>query len=290
MPWRQITLTLSAADLERAEALLRLAGAAAITLADDGDDPVLEPPPGTIAVWPRVRLTALFEAAPNLNAVIELVTATTEVDDITTSVIHDADWRAGWEQSIVPIYVADTLTIVPADYELETPADTTVKLGMGLAFGTGRHPTTRLCLEWIAENDVSGREVFDFGCGSGVLALAALCRGARSAVATDNDEQALIATRENARLNNQLDKIRVVPVHELGDDFRPDLTFANILAGTLVEHEKMLAQLQRTGGDLIVSGVLPSQSDDVISAFRNDYQDFTVKELDGWLLIGAKRI
>lgn len=288
MGWQQITLAISAEDLNRAETLLRLAGARAVTLTDDGDDPVLEPPPGAIEVWPRIRLTALFDEpidADRLGALLggDVVTGQLDVRKLT-----DADWAQGLQQTVDPIRFGDRLRLVPASDAAPIAAPDVLKLNMGLAFGTGRHPTTHLCLDWIAAADLTGARVLDFGCGSGVLALAALKLGAAEAYATDNDEQALVATAANARLNALegalwLGPPETVPALEM------DILFANILAGTLQSLAGDFARCQPPGGRIVLSGVLSGQTNAVVDAFTHWYEHFDIAELDEWVRVTASR-
>lgn len=288
MAWQQITLTVSAADLDRTETLLRLAGARSVTLADDGDDPVLEPPPGAIEVWPHIRLTALFDVPVDTDRLGALLAHDVETGELTTRELTEADWAKGLQQTVEPMRFGDRLRLVPADDPASIAAQDIVKLNMGLAFGTGRHPTTRLCLEWLAAADVRGATVLDFGCGSGVLALAALKLGAAHAFATDNDKQALAATDANARLNATEDRLWIGAPDEL-PAVEIDVLFANILAGTLQALAGDFAACQPGGAVIVLSGVLVRQTQDVIAAFAPHYERFDTCELDEWVRITAVR-
>lgn len=288
MAWQQITFALAAAETGRAESLLQLAGAVAVTLGDDRDDPVLEPPPGAVELWPHVRLTALFDDDADAEAIAALIAEALDADSVDIARLEDDDWIAGWQQTIEPIEVAPGLRIAPAGHGDEYPTGSTVLLNMGLAFGTGRHPTTRLCLEWLAAGSMTGLDVLDYGCGSGVLALAALKRGARRGICVDNDEQALIATRANAALNGVADRVHTSMPEALTAQ-HADLIVANILAGTLQSLVPILAARQTTGGRLVLSGILAEQAETVIDAFSSDYSGFEVAELDGWVRIAAHR-
>lgn len=289
MAWQQLTLSLGADEMPRIEALLKLSGAQAVAISDDGDDPVLEPAPGSTPVWPRVRLRALFAGDCDVGKVAGLIAGeVTGNADIGIDRLTNEDWAETWRQTITPLALGTRLAIVPAEDLDGPPAPGQLALRMGVAFGTGRHPTTRLCLEWLVEHLRGGESVLDYGCGSGVLALAALRLGAHRAWATDDDPQALSACEENARLNGLADSIRVVPPHRL-DCPDAELVLANILTGPLIELAPVFARRQRASGRIVLSGLLPSQAEDVAAAYAPHYKAITIRELEGWCRLTAER-
>jgi ribosomal protein L11 methyltransferase len=217
-----------------------------------------------------------------------MIAGALDVDVIDIADLDEQDWIGAWQQQVEPIEIGGVLSIVPAEAAGQSDPATAVLLNMGLAFGTGRHPTTRLCLEWLGAESVTGACVLDYGCGSGVLALAALKRGADFVYATDNDEQALIATAGNATLNGMRERLWIGPPETLPDE-QIDLLLANILAGTLQDCAATLTQRQTRGGRLVLSGILEAQADRVIAAFEAGYTDFAVAALDGWVRISARR-
>jgi ribosomal protein L11 methyltransferase len=212
--WQQLVVHLRAEDVPHAEALLRLAGAAALAAADAGDDPLLEPAPGALPLWPHVELRALFARSIDLDRLRALVEASVRTERASAiAVVNDEDWQAAWRERITALEFGSALTILPADADFGSRGAACVKLHMGLAFGTGRHPTTALCLDWLARNPPRKDRVLDFGCGSGILALAALALGAQRAWAVDHDPQALAATRDNTGLNDRGESLWVGPPH-----------------------------------------------------------------------------
>jgi ribosomal protein L11 methyltransferase len=287
--WQEITVSLSAADAAQAESLLRLAGAEAVTLADAGDDPVLEPAPGAIEIWPNVLMTALFAAGVDTAGLSELLKQSADIEWVEARTVSESDWIGGWRQSVDAIEINERLRIVPSEQVDSAPSASAVMLNMGLAFGTGRHATTRLCLEWLASQHDPGPTALDFGCGSGILALAALKLGTEFVYATDNDPQALIATRENAKLNGMTKGLWLGAPEALPGGRRVDLILANILAGTLCDLADDFARRHTAGGRLLLSGILTAQRAAVIAAYSDHYQNFQTAELDGWLRIAAER-
>jgi ribosomal protein L11 methyltransferase len=283
MAWQQISMRLDAGQSDAVEAILRLAGAASVSVSDAGNDPLYEPPPGTTPTWPQVRLTALFDTTFDLGRLARLLPSSVDAASISIDTVAERDWIHAWRESITLLTFGNRLEIVPAPNTASVPRAPRLALNMGLAFGTGRHPTTRMCLEWLAGADWSDATVLDFGCGSGILALAALRCGARYAWATDHDPQALTATRDNARSNGLEDALWIGKPDSL-PAFDADVVMANILAGTLCELAALLAARQGRGGRIVLSGVLESQSSAVLDAYSPYYQDFQATELDGWIM------
>jgi ribosomal protein L11 methyltransferase len=270
------------------ETILTLAGALAVAISDDGDDPILEPPPGSTPIWPRSKLTALFDGDQDLTRISELLSPVIETGAISTTHVLDRDWIDGWRQSVSTLNISDRLQIVPAGANEEVLESTQIAISMGLAFGTGEHPTTRLCLRWLAQELPEGTTVLDYGCGSGILALAALRLGARYAWATDIDDQALTAVTQNAQLNSMQEQIWIGPITSL-PSVEVDVVCANILAGTLCDLAGSFAAHQRPGGKLVVSGILESQVDDVKDAYRPYYSRFEFETDDGWSRLAGER-
>lgn len=287
MKFRQVSLRLDRSEAARAEALLNLAGALALTFVDSEDAPLFEPAPGTTPLWERLGIHALLPSDVDAAAVAAILRQSLpSATDIDVRCIEDADWRAGLEQEVFVRRIAANLGIVPADWDGAPPADVCVKIHMGLAFGTGRHPTTTLCLNWLARNPPRGLDVCDFGCGSGVLAIAALKLGATSAVAIDNDPQALAATCENARLNDTESTLRAGRLEDF-TDISVDLVLANILAGTLRRSVATIAAMLRPGGVIVLSGVLAEQTAEVARAYAERFESLDTSTLDGWACMTA---
>jgi ribosomal protein L11 methyltransferase len=284
--WLELTLRLRAEDFPGVEALLTLAGATSIAISDDGDTPILEPAPGTTPLWPTIRARALFDAATDPQAIGGLL-GPIDARDIEFKLISDAEISANAQAPISPVDIGPRLKIVPAD-ALDRTDRRLLGLHMGLAFGTGQHPTTRLCLEWLEREMPAGIRVLDYGAGSGVLALAALQLGATHVTAIDNEPQALAAAERNARLNGLERSIRIAPPEMLEAD-RFDLIVANILARPLIELADDFAGRQSAGGRIVLSGILASQLDELENHYRTYYEDFARQELADWGLLTGTR-
>ena len=289
MGWQQLVLHVRAADVPRAEALLRLAGTTALAAGDAGDDPLLEPAPGALPLWPHVELRALFAAGVDLErlrAFIEAAVVTEGASSIAA--IEDEDWHSAWRERITALEFGSALAIIPADAALRSSRTGCVKLHMGLAFGTGQHPTTALCLDWLAQHPPRAARVLDFGCGSGILALAALALGAQRAWAVDHDPQALIATEDNADLNDRVATLWVGTPERL-PAVEVDLVLANIVAGTLIELAPRFAACTRPGATVVLSGMLADQRGAIEAAYSRSFEDFVLAAKDEWLRMTARR-
>jgi ribosomal protein L11 methyltransferase len=270
MPFLQLTLTIGEADPAPYEDALLAAGAMSITLEDAADDPVLEPAPGATPLWPRVRIKALFESAASTDDIRSLLSAEAPrpLPALTFEVLGDRAWEREWLKDFRPMKFGRRLWICPggqrpspseliANPERLSPA--LVELDPGLAFGTGTHPTTALCLEWLDGAALGGRRLIDYGCGSGVLGIAALKLGAAHVLALDIDAQALIATRDNA-IRNGVGNAMAVQLVADATVAPVDIVLANILAGPLEQLAPTMAALVRPGGSLVLSGILRDQA------------------------------
>ena len=269
MGWLRIRVDVDAGMLPLAEAVLESIGALSITSSDAGDSPILEPAPGTTPVWPTCRLEALFDENTDAAAVRSAL-GSLKLDERRVQADHlmDADWQNAWRQHAVQACFGGRLWVIPR--EAEAPGELALRLDPGLAFGTGSHPTTRLCLEWLAQQQLEGLRVLDLGCGSGILGLAALKLGCASVHAIDHDPQALLATRDNAAYNALADE-RLIPgepaLLERAEPF--DLVVANILANPLIELAADITAWTRIGGRIVLSGLLAGQMDEVQAAYPN---------------------
>ena len=282
-----MALTVPASVVAEIEALLELAGALAISRTDAGDTPLLEPESGAAPLWPIVRIAALFDHAVDRHAVERLVAPLT-LGETAWETLADSDWRTALEQSVEPRRIGQRLLLVPAEWDGDAGARTVVRLAMGLAFGTGRHATTALCLEWLDSAPLQDKRLLDLGCGSGVLAIAALKLGAEYAWATDTEPQALAATQRNAARNDVDAALWVGAPSELST-IRADIVIANILAGTLIDSAPLLSCVVRPAGRLVMSGILAPQRHDVERAFGAGFEHFEAIERAGWLRLTAHR-
>jgi ribosomal protein L11 methyltransferase len=284
---QQISARVAGSKAPRAEALLSLAGALAITLDDGGDTSLFEPAVGETPLWPTVVLHGMFPKKLDITAVARLLRECIDPRiEIAVAQIRNTDWAAGLEQSIAPIDIGSRLRLAPAEHTQLAGARALVRLHMGVAFGTGQHPTTRLCLEWLEREAIDGLDVLDYGCGSGILAVAALGLGAHRAWAVDTDPQAVTAARRNAALNGCENALWCGQSGEL-PEIKPDLILANILAGTLVGRASRFGRLIADNGRIVLSGILDAQRDFVIAAYESHFSSFAVESRDGWTMITA---
>jgi len=285
---QRLTLRLIAADVPKAEALLTLAGAETLSLRDAADDPVFEPEPSTAPLWPNVTLEALFPSGAGAAPLLEILNATFPGAQPILEDVEDTAWQARLPRPVEARAIGTRLWLAPAD-DANVPKDRrVVRINMGLAFGTGEHPTTALCLDWLEAHVTAGMTLLDYGCGSGILALAALKLGARFAYAVDNDPQALIATAANAALNDAAETL-FVGAPELMPAATVDVLAANILAGPLVELAPTFADRLVPGGMLVLSGILVPQAERVAAAYAPHVEKIVQAERDGWIRLTGRR-
>lgn len=263
----------------------------AVTLRDAADQPLLEPLPGETPLWDKVRLSGLFDSHREAGAVLEqlrLGLAADRPPAAAIELIEDREWVRAWMEDFKPIQCGKQLWICPSHHEVDIADAVVVKLDPGLAFGTGTHPTTALCLRWLDSLDLKGKTVLDYGCGSGILAVAAALLGARQVWAVDIDPQALEATRSNALGNAVDDRITTGLPAELPESVGADLLVANILCGPLVELAPELCRHLRKPARLALAGLLDSQVDEIIKAYAQHIALETVFESGEWCLLAGE--
>lgn len=290
MPFHQLVMDLAGAELVRAEEACTRLGAIAVSLGDAGNVPVLEPGPGETPLWPCVRLCALFPVSIDPGKAAAKLADALGLPPAAVGIEHVADrvWEREWLKDFRPMRFGRRLWVCPAGQRPEGPAEVILALDPGLAFGTGTHPTTALCLEWLDGAIIGGERVLDYGCGSGILALAAVKLGAAEAVAFDIDPQALLATRENAAGNGLSARIKVAEfASEAVGHF--DMMLANILSGPLIGLAPSLAMKARAGGALVLAGMLARQVDEVAQAYRPWFDIGPAAEREGWTLLAGRR-
>lgn len=280
-------LTVAAADVPRAEALLTLAGAETISLRDAADHPVFEPEPSTTPLWPHVVLEALLARDVDAEALRKLLATTFADAAVSVDTLEEAAWAPNLAQAVKARAIGERLWLAPADDDNRRNDRHVVRINMGLAFGTGEHPTTALCLDWLERHVTSGARVLDYGCGSGILALAALTLGASFAYAVDNDSQALTATTANAALNGLAGRIFVGSPNMLSR-VTVDIVVANILASTLVALAPALAKHVIPGGVLVLSGILEPQAEQVAAAYAPYLADTVQTIREGWVRLTGR--
>ena len=278
--------------MDTEEALQGL-GALAVTLTDAADDPVLEPAPGTTPLWPSVQVRGLFAADIERQRIVEGLQAASGTHRpalIEWREVGERDWTRAWLDRFQPMRFGRRLWVVPTGMEIPPAAgNVELRLDPGLAFGTGTHPTTALCLEWLDGQAMAGRRVVDFGCGSGILGIAAALLGASAVVCVDNDPQALEATAANAERNGVAEVI-VRQAPEWFSESRADIVVANILAGPLRKLAPVLAACLQPGGWLILSGLLAEQTDDVAAAYAPTCVVTGSANRDGWARLDLRKL
>ncbi len=288
--WQEISIDTQGPAVEALEVYLFESGAVAVTLLDNADEPLLEPGPGETPLWQKVKVVALFPMGLDLTHVIAAVprTLVSRVDDAPTHV-PDQDWERAWMDSFHPMQMGPRLWICPSWTPPPQPDAVNVLLDPGLAFGTGTHPTTAMCLKQLDVLIEPGMSVVDYGCGSGILAIAAIKLGAKVAVGVDNDPQAITASKTNAERNDiDADRFRVY----LPDAFdaaawqgQADVVVANILAGPLAQLAPTLKALIKPGGYLLLAGLLVDQAQRLIDAYLPELSLSAANDLDGWVLL-----
>jgi ribosomal protein L11 methyltransferase len=289
--WHQLVIELGREPPGRAEEACLALGAIAVSLADAGDEPLLEPAPGETPLWREVRLKALFEETAEPAILAATLSAVLALPEHAIRVEHVADraWEREWLKDFRPMRFGRRLWVCPAGQPAGSPNAVVLELDPGLAFGTGTHATTALCLEWLEGRPLAGLRLLDYGCGSGILALAALKLGARSATAFDIDPQAITATRENAAKNRIGGSLTVVErAAAISGPF--DLVVANILAQPLVELAPALAGHCRAGAAILLAGMLERQGEEVARAYGPWFDIETAALREGWItLAGCRR-
>ena len=296
MPWLELSLIARAEQQPRVEEALDDLGALSITLQDaDAETPdeqaIFEPGVGELPLWPTITLNALFDADTDRRGLTEALGELLpwlEPDQLTFRDIADEDWERAWMDQFKPMPFGRRLWIYP--WNIEPPVDDSVivRLDPGLAFGSGTHPTTALCLEWLDSLELAGKRVIDFGCGSGILAIAALKLGAAAAVGVDNDPQALTASADNAERNDVGDRLALF----LPEDFAgepADVFVANILAGPLGELAPTFAAAAKPGAPFAISGILQGQQDELLARYAEWFDALRVDTREDWVRISGYR-
>ncbi len=267
-------MELGTLDASVAEEILMRHGAEAVSLSDAGDDPQLEPAPGETPLWRELRISGLFDASLDVDALRADLASGLAVEDLpehTLVNIAERAWEREWLQYCEPMLFGKRLWVCPGDARPPASKTVALKLDPGLAFGTGSHATTALMLEWLDGLSLNGKAVLDVGCGSGVLAIAALLLGAETATAIDIDSQALAATQDNARRNGVDDRLRL-SARLPAQPARFDVVMANILASPLIDMAQRLGTLVNRNGLLALSGILADQTEAVCGAYAQQFR------------------
>ena len=292
MTWLQLRLYTQRDTVSTLEDQLLATGAVAVTLEDNADQPLLEPGVGETPLWNQTRLTGLYPADSDMHAVLAQLPSQA-LENHRVEILEDKDWEREWMQHFQPMRFGEQLWVCPSWLEPPHAGAVNLLLDPGLAFGTGTHPTTAMCLRQLDSMHLRGQKVVDYGCGSGILAVAALKLGAARALGVDNDPQALTASAENSRRNGvQQAQFKVaLPQQVVMADWgqRADLVVANILSGPLVELSDTLISFLKPGGDLLMAGLLGSQSETLRAHYTPVIQLSVVDQQDDWVCLRGKR-
>lgn len=290
MVWQKLILLAEPEMASQLETCLNEEGALAITLEDGAHESLYEKTPLEMTVWTALKLTGLFASQVDITEVMHRLerkcerTLTFQLEEL-----HDQVWETVWQENFKPIRFGEKLWVCPSWCEPPQPSAVNLILDPGLAFGTGTHETTALCLEWLERRDLTGKTVVDFGCGSGILAIAALLLGSDKAIGIDNDPHAIAASRSNGRKNNLHESRLSVFLPQHIPAIEADIVMANILAGPLVELAGRIISLTKPAGSILLSGVLTSQREEVIKAYESAVEIKEVQVRGDWICLHGYR-
>ncbi|MFW5451504.1 MAG: 50S ribosomal protein L11 methyltransferase [Methylophagaceae bacterium] len=290
MAWIQFIFDSTPDAADHLSDLLSECGAGAVTFQDNADQPIYEPEIGSTPLWAATNVVALFDAETDTDRIISILSNTLSPQTLPhyrIEAVEDKDWVREWMDNFHPMQFGDNLWICPSWHKPPQKDAVNIMLDPGLAFGTGTHPTTALCLNWLDQADVKDKVVIDYGCGSGILAIAAALLGAKKIIAVDTDPQALQATQANAERN----KVKIETyLPDNCPNVRSDLLLANILAGPLQTLSDRFAILTKSNATIILSGILTTQEDDVSQHYQNWFNMEAAVVKEEWIrLVGQKR-
>jgi ribosomal protein L11 methyltransferase len=291
MQWRQFVMNLESLPANDVEQVFTRHGAQAITLSDAGENPVLEPAPGETPLWNEVRIAGLFAESTDFDGLREDLQRSfllAQLPEHRVETIEDRVWEREWLKDFHPMRFGERLWVCPGEGQVDAPGAVVVRLDPGLAFGTGTHPTTALCLEWLDSRDLANLRVLDFGCGSGILSVAALLLGAATVTALDIDPQAITASRQNAARNGVDARLETM----LGPDGlvgEYDVVVANILATPLIRHAGTISAHLTRGGAVALSGILEDQAEAVAEAYREWIEFEPQVRREQWVRLNGMR-
>jgi len=292
MPWLQLKIITPRRYVQSLEDSLMAAGAACVTLQDNADQPILEPGLGETPLWDSVKMTGLFDAEVDTSKTTALAERRfgSALPEHSWEQLEDKDWEREWMSNYHAIKCGERLWICPSWQQPPEPDKVNLMLDPGLAFGTGTHPTTYLCMQWIDQQDFSGKQVVDYGCGSGILGIATLLLGAQQVIGVDIDPQALLATTENAKRNHLAADAMPVFLPQDCPGVKADVMLANILAGPLAELAPALNELTKTGGRICLSGILAVQAQSVMQAYAAWFDFEPLAEQEEWVRITGTKV
>ena len=289
MPFYELTVQVAQKQVELIDSMLSEAGAVGVTYVDAKDVPIYEPKPGEMPLWNDIKLIALFDDEASMEMASQtLQRAHPELQQLKTQ-LKDRVWERVWMEHFKPIRFGANSWVIPDGYEVVDPEAVNLILDPGLAFGTGTHETTALCLKWLDQHDVKGKQLVDFGCGSGILAVMALLQGAQQVICVDIDDQAIQATRQNAEKNGVGAGIQVVSPENVHNIKNQDGILANILAEPLLAFCDDFYQMLKPGGFIVLSGILESQKNIICEKYASRFIDIECEIEQDWVRVGANR-
>jgi ribosomal protein L11 methyltransferase len=292
MPWIQLRVSTNEEKAEQVSDMLMGWGAQAVSFVDAQDTPIYEPMPGEVIYWTNTVVVGLFDAEHPMDKVVkqlEQVSFFKDGVDYKLEQLEDKDWEREWMDNFHPIKFGTRLWVCPSWRDIPDPKAVNVMLDPGLAFGTGTHPTTALCMQWLDATIQPDQTVVDFGCGSGILGIAALKLGAKRVIGVDIDPQAIEASTANARRNNVEGQIELYLPKDQPSDFQADVVVANILAGPLAELKQVISSYVKPGGKLALSGILESQAQSVIDAYSDEFSFDPIAMQEEWVRLSARK-
>ena len=291
MIWKQISFEVKKSETDLVSEVLMGLGSVSITYSDALDDAIYEPPVGQTPLWDNVKVNALFSSEVNQKSIETSISDICNIVVIDTVTLKDRVWEEECQKDFPSMRFGKRLWVCPSwDTESILSNDSIViHMDPGLAFGTGTHQTTSLCLEYLDSNPPKNLYVIDFGCGTGILAIAAAKFGAKSVIAIDNDPQAVLSSKENVAKNKCENTITTIHSINQGSDRKCDLLIANILANPLVELEPLFSDLVHTNGMLLLSGILKEQVDRVVKCYSINFSNIEVANKGEWFRISGKR-
>lgn len=289
MAWQQLIVCAFEKNAEQIADYLFEVGSLAVTLRDREDTPQFEETLGQVNIWPQTDVVALFPADEDLTNTVESLKTEFNLKqaDIRIEILENKNWNEAWKENFNPIEIRPSLWIIPSWHKIVNLSATNILLDPGMAFGTGSHPTTHLMLEWIADNDLKNKSVIDYGCGSGILGIAAAKQQAASVVMIDNDANALVTCKENTLKNNVTAEFYLPNQYPITSPV--DIILANILANPLLELAPELAALTLEKGLCILSGILSEQANTVIDAYAKWFKLKSCDEREGWVRIALQK-
>ncbi len=288
MPFYELTLPVTASQTKTLEHLLQDLGAVGITYQDDSNTPIYEPLPGETPLWDFLKLTALFDCEEAAQAAYRLLSAHLVNVEILRTRLKDEVWERLWMAHFKPMQFGQNSWVIPEGFDPVDTSAVNLYLDPGLAFGTGTHATTALCLAWLDQHDIRGQNWVDFGCGSGILAVMALLHGAKRVICVDIDDQAIEATLQNAEKNHVAHGIEVVSPDAINTIRDQDGVLANILAAPLKQLRPAFAQMLKPGGDIVLSGILAEQQTELCHEYAQSFIDIDCQNLEDWVRVSAR--